>query len=325
MEIGAGTTIDRGANRDTIIGEGTKIDNLVQIGHNVVIGRHCVFVSQSGVSGSCVVEDFVALGGQAGLAGHLHIGAGAQIAASAGVMNDVPAGETWGGAPAQPAARVLSRGRRDQEARQGRPRGDGRRALAGALANTNGEHRRTPSRITARRNGAKSLSAVSPSPRMASTGAKPASSDMLRRIDRGGSDRRCRGAARRHSARAAHRRRCRGPAARAACAALNERQHIAQAEVQALRADRRKDVRGVADQRHARRGQSRDRLPDHRKHAAFALETHLAEQGRASGPRSRGERGVAQRGAASALRHPTSPRRGWSGNRRRPVGAAEPA
>jgi UDP-3-O-[3-hydroxymyristoyl] glucosamine N-acyltransferase len=102
VEIGAGTTIDRGANRDTIIGEGTKIDNLVQIGHNVVVGRHCVLVSQSGVSGSCVLEDFVALGGQVGLAGHLHIGMGAQIAASSGVMNDVPAGETWCGAPAKP-------------------------------------------------------------------------------------------------------------------------------------------------------------------------------------------------------------------------------
>ena len=102
VEIGAGATIDRGANRDTVIGEGTKIDNLVQIGHNVVIGRHCVLVAQSGVSGSCVIEDFAALGGQAGLAGHLHVGAGAQIAAAAGVMNDVPAGERWGGAPAQP-------------------------------------------------------------------------------------------------------------------------------------------------------------------------------------------------------------------------------
>jgi UDP-3-O-[3-hydroxymyristoyl] glucosamine N-acyltransferase len=102
VEIGANSTIDRGANRDTIIGEGSKIDNLVQIGHNVVMGRHCVLVSQSGVSGSCVLGDFVALGGQAGLAGHLRIGSGAQIAASAGVMNDIPAGETWGGAPAQP-------------------------------------------------------------------------------------------------------------------------------------------------------------------------------------------------------------------------------
>ena len=103
VEIGAGATIDRGANRDTIIGEGTKIDNLVQVAHNVIVGRHCVLVAQSGVSGSCVIEDFAALGGQAGLAGHLHVGMGAQIAASAGVMNDVPAGERWAGAPAQPA------------------------------------------------------------------------------------------------------------------------------------------------------------------------------------------------------------------------------
>lgn len=102
VEIGAGTTIDRGANRDTVVGEGAKIDNLVQIGHNVVIGRHCVIVAQAGVSGSCTIEDFVAIGGQAGLTGHLHIGAGAQIAASAGLMNDVPAGARWGGAPAQP-------------------------------------------------------------------------------------------------------------------------------------------------------------------------------------------------------------------------------
>jgi UDP-3-O-[3-hydroxymyristoyl] glucosamine N-acyltransferase len=103
VEIGAGATIDRGANRDTIIGEGTKIDNLVQIGHNVVIGRHCVIVSQVGISGSCVIDDFVALGGQAGLAGHLHIGTGAQVGAASGVMNDVPAGQRWFGLPAQPA------------------------------------------------------------------------------------------------------------------------------------------------------------------------------------------------------------------------------
>jgi UDP-3-O-[3-hydroxymyristoyl] glucosamine N-acyltransferase len=102
VEIGAGSTIDRGANRDTVVGEGAKIDNLVQIGHNVVIGRHCVIVAQAGVSGSCTIDDFVAIGGQAGLAGHLHIGAGAQIAASAGLMRDVPAGGRWGGAPAQP-------------------------------------------------------------------------------------------------------------------------------------------------------------------------------------------------------------------------------
>jgi UDP-3-O-[3-hydroxymyristoyl] glucosamine N-acyltransferase len=102
VEIGAGVTIDRGANRDTVIGEGAKIDNLVQIGHNVVIGRHAVLVSQSGVSGSSVLGDFAALGGQAGIAGHLRIGAGAQVAAAAGVMTDIPAGERWGGAPAKP-------------------------------------------------------------------------------------------------------------------------------------------------------------------------------------------------------------------------------
>jgi UDP-3-O-[3-hydroxymyristoyl] glucosamine N-acyltransferase len=102
VEIGAGTTIDRGANRDTVIGEGAKIDNLVQIGHNVAVGRHAILVSQSGVSGSSVIGDFAALGGQAGIAGHLTIGAGAQVAAAAGVMHDIPAGGRWGGAPAKP-------------------------------------------------------------------------------------------------------------------------------------------------------------------------------------------------------------------------------
>jgi UDP-3-O-[3-hydroxymyristoyl] glucosamine N-acyltransferase len=102
VEIGAGVTIDRGANRDTVIGEGAKIDNLVMIAHNVVVGRHAVLVSQSGVSGSSVIGDFAALGGQAGIAGHLKVGAGAQVAAAAGVMNDIPAGERWGGAPAKP-------------------------------------------------------------------------------------------------------------------------------------------------------------------------------------------------------------------------------
>lgn len=102
VEIGANTTIDRGANRDTVIGEGTKIDNLVQIGHNVTIGRHCVIVSQVGISGSTDIADFAAMGGQAGIAGHLKIGMGAQIAAQAGVMTDVPAGSRFGGSPAQP-------------------------------------------------------------------------------------------------------------------------------------------------------------------------------------------------------------------------------
>ena len=102
VEIGANTTIDRGSIRDTVIGEGSKIDNLVQIGHNVVIGRHCVIVSQSGISGSTTLGDFAVTGGQAGLTGHLTIGAGAQIGAKAGLMTDVPAGERWAGSPAQP-------------------------------------------------------------------------------------------------------------------------------------------------------------------------------------------------------------------------------
>jgi UDP-3-O-[3-hydroxymyristoyl] glucosamine N-acyltransferase len=118
VEIGANTAIDRGATRDTIIGEGTKIDNLVQIGHNVSIGRHCVIVSQVGIAGSTTLEDFVVLGGQVGLAGHLTIGAGAQVAASSGVMNDIPRGAKWGGTPGRPirdwfrdeaALRALSR------------------------------------------------------------------------------------------------------------------------------------------------------------------------------------------------------------------------
>jgi UDP-3-O-[3-hydroxymyristoyl] glucosamine N-acyltransferase len=107
VEIGAGATIDRGANRDTVVGEGAKIDNLVQIGHNVVIGRHAVLVAQSGVSGSSVIGDFAALGGQAGIAGHLRIGAGAQVAAAAGVMTDIPSGERWAGAPAQPVKKFF--------------------------------------------------------------------------------------------------------------------------------------------------------------------------------------------------------------------------
>ncbi|HEY7663279.1 MAG TPA: UDP-3-O-(3-hydroxymyristoyl)glucosamine N-acyltransferase [Xanthobacteraceae bacterium] len=100
VEIGAGTTIDRGGNRDTVIGEGTKIDNLVQIGHNVSIGRHCIIVSQCGISGSVVIEDYVILAGQVGLPDNVKIGEGAIIGARSGVMSDVPAGEKWFGYPA---------------------------------------------------------------------------------------------------------------------------------------------------------------------------------------------------------------------------------
>jgi UDP-3-O-[3-hydroxymyristoyl] glucosamine N-acyltransferase len=102
VEIGANSTIDRGASRDTVIGEGTKIDNLVQIAHNVVIGRHCVIVAQVGISGSTTLEDFVVIGGQVGIVGHVRIGMGAQIAASSAVNSDIPAGEKWGGIPAKP-------------------------------------------------------------------------------------------------------------------------------------------------------------------------------------------------------------------------------
>jgi UDP-3-O-[3-hydroxymyristoyl] glucosamine N-acyltransferase len=103
VEIGAGTTIDRGGTRDTVIGEGTKIDNLVQIGHNVSIGRHCVLVAQTGISGSVMLEDFVVLGARVGVNNHVTIGEGAQIAATSIVHGDVPPGARWGGTPAKPA------------------------------------------------------------------------------------------------------------------------------------------------------------------------------------------------------------------------------
>ncbi len=102
VEIGANTAIDRGALKDTIIGEGTKIDNLVQIGHNVVIGRHCVIVGQVGIAGSAELGDFVIMGGQAGLVGHVKVGAGAQIAGGSHAKDDVPAGARVAGTPAKP-------------------------------------------------------------------------------------------------------------------------------------------------------------------------------------------------------------------------------
>ena len=102
VEIGANTTIDRGSGRDTVIGDGCKIDNLVQIAHNVRLGRHCVIVAQVGIAGSTVVEDGVAIGGQSAIAGHLVIGRGAQLAASSRVMRNVPPGGRWGGMPAKP-------------------------------------------------------------------------------------------------------------------------------------------------------------------------------------------------------------------------------
>jgi UDP-3-O-[3-hydroxymyristoyl] glucosamine N-acyltransferase len=102
VEIGANTTIDRGAGPDTIIGAGTWIDNLVQIGHNVKIGRGCILIAQCGIAGSSVMEDYSVLAAQAGVAGHLRIGTGARIGAKSGVMKDVPPGEEQLGAPAMP-------------------------------------------------------------------------------------------------------------------------------------------------------------------------------------------------------------------------------
>ena len=102
VEVGANSTIDRGSAHDTVIGAGSRLDNLVQIGHNVRLGRCCVIVSQAGISGSTVLEDFVQVGGQAGLTGHLRIGRKARIGAQGGVMADVPAGADVVGSPVQP-------------------------------------------------------------------------------------------------------------------------------------------------------------------------------------------------------------------------------
>jgi UDP-3-O-[3-hydroxymyristoyl] glucosamine N-acyltransferase len=102
VEIGAGSTIDRAALGETLIGEGTKIDNLVQVGHNVKVGKHCFLVSQVGIAGSTEIGDYVAVAGQSGFAGHLKIGNRVQVAAKSAVLDDVPDGEKVMGIPAVP-------------------------------------------------------------------------------------------------------------------------------------------------------------------------------------------------------------------------------
>jgi UDP-3-O-[3-hydroxymyristoyl] glucosamine N-acyltransferase len=102
VEIGANVTIDRGALGPTVIGRGTKIDNLVQVAHNVTIGEHCLVVAQTGIAGSSKLGHFTTLAGQVGIAGHLKIGSRVIVAAQSGVMHDIPDGDRWFGYPAQP-------------------------------------------------------------------------------------------------------------------------------------------------------------------------------------------------------------------------------
>lgn len=107
VEIGANTAIDRGSVDDTVVGDGTKIDNLVHIGHNVRIGRVCLLLAQVGIAGSARIEDGVIMGGQVAVTGHVTIGAGARLAGKSGAISDVPAGETWSGYPARPHKEAL--------------------------------------------------------------------------------------------------------------------------------------------------------------------------------------------------------------------------
>jgi UDP-3-O-[3-hydroxymyristoyl] glucosamine N-acyltransferase len=111
VEIGAGACVDRGGLSDTMIGEGTKIDNQVQVGHNVVIGRHCVLAAQAGIAGNVVLEDYVMLERQVGIADNLTIGEGAHVGPQSDVVSDIPAGQWWLGSPAKhsPAARGPAR------------------------------------------------------------------------------------------------------------------------------------------------------------------------------------------------------------------------
>jgi UDP-3-O-[3-hydroxymyristoyl] glucosamine N-acyltransferase len=107
VEIGANTTVDRGSIDDTVIGAGTRIDNLVQVAHNVRIGRLCLIMAQVGIAGSAHIGDGAILAGQAGVAGHHTIGKGARLGAQGGAFGDIPAGETWSGYPARPHKEAL--------------------------------------------------------------------------------------------------------------------------------------------------------------------------------------------------------------------------
>lgn len=107
VEIGANSTLDRGSVDDTVVGAGTKIDNLVHVAHNVRIGRLCLIMAQVGIAGSVHIGDGCILAGQVGISGHHEIGAGARLAAQAGVFGDIPAGETWSGYPARPHREAL--------------------------------------------------------------------------------------------------------------------------------------------------------------------------------------------------------------------------
>ena len=107
VTVGACSCIDRGAYGDTVVGENSKIDNLVQVAHNVRIGRNCVLAAHTGISGSVVIGDGALFGGRAGVVDHRSVGPGARIGAASAVMSDVPAGETWSGYPARPLSRTL--------------------------------------------------------------------------------------------------------------------------------------------------------------------------------------------------------------------------